>query len=214
MGLKLPYTRKLANMETRNKKNIKWHDYFCRREINLAESQRQPGETFWVAGHGHLCPKKGCLWTWTVVFSKIDNQCNNFSKSLGQVIELTILLQQSLTTWSNSLKSQSDSKCGLGNLSLQNNVLKKTVKTNFEVKKDNSMVSSVFCYDSLITAQTKTPSPLRPSTFAPQSTTWSKRHELSIFFYPNNTNPSRVKSIQKPPTRFSTDPVDPLNSWG
>lgn len=163
-------------------------------------------------------------WTWASlpqkrvplnlnrVFSKIDNQCNNFSKSLGQVIELTILLQQSLTTWSNSLKSQSDSKCGLGNLSLQNNVLKKTVKTNFEVKKNNSMVSSVFCYDSLITAQTKTPSPLRPSTFAPQSTTWSKRHELSIFFYPNNTNPSRVKSIQKPPTRFSTDPVDPLNS--
>lgn len=163
-------------------------------------------------------------WTWASlpqkrvplnlnrVFSKIDNQCNNFSKSLGQVIELTILLQQSLTTWSNSLKSQSDWKCGLGNLSLQNNVLKKTVKTNFEVKKNNSMVSSVFCYDSLITAQTKTPSPLRPSTFAPQSTTWSKRHELSIFFYPNNTNPSRVKSIQKPPTRFSTDPVDPLNS--
>lgn len=86
-------------------------------------------------------------WTWASlpqkrvplnlnrVFSKIDNQCNNFSKSLGQVIELTILLQQSLTTWSNSLKSQSDSKCGLGNLSLQNNVLKKTVKTNFEVKK-------------------------------------------------------------------------------
>ena len=42
-----------------------------------------------------FCPKNKYLWT--SFFSKIAYQCNNFSKSLGQVIELTILLQQSLT---------------------------------------------------------------------------------------------------------------------
>ncbi len=38
-------------------KSIKWQASFCRREINFAESQHQPGETFWV-GDGHLFAPK------------------------------------------------------------------------------------------------------------------------------------------------------------
>lgn len=131
---------------------------------------------------GIFCPRNTCLWTSFFQDWQSMQQLFKILRAGHWADHPSSTVAHSEATWSNSPKSQSDSKCGLGDLSLQDNVRKKTVKTNFGVKKNNSMLPSVFCYDSLITAPTKTPSQLRPSTFAPQSTTWPKLHELSKFF--------------------------------